>query len=149
MNQEIQRRTTKRGDILEAEDWVGPILRFIGYWGQECGHFDAAGLVYYGQMREALETAVNVALYLETSKPAERRMYSTRQLGAILGMSHVAVMKRAARGEEWVNAQTSNVIRKIDMRRKRAQQLETLGIADAREQLRATGTDNVRPFPQR
>lgn len=92
-------RVDRRGNEIEAEEWVSAALRFIGYWGEMAMHHDPAALVHARAIIDRVNEITDMALAMEHSRPKERKFYSLRQLGDIMGTSHVAVLKRIAKGK--------------------------------------------------
>lgn len=133
---------TKRGHTMEAEDYAAVALRFVNRLAWHCGTFDPAGLAHMEELADALDRARNIVIAAERAKPKHARMYSDRELGAIMGVSHTAVQKRGAIGQAVIDAAAPNIVRRRELTQRRAEILQRAGVED----LRATGTDNVTPL---
>lgn len=129
------RRLNKRHEIVEAEEWAAVIERFHKYLLEEA-IYDPAALILVDKLIENLQDGRDIVLFHNGQLPKEQRTYTQRQLGEMLGISHVAVGKRAKRGAVLVGAAVPSLKGKRKFAAIRAAELEARGVEDLRDNVR-------------
>jgi hypothetical protein len=109
---------------------VAFLTRALIAWGDRVAE-DPAALVHLRELESTLRDQTNRGIW----EANRRERYSERDMGAILGVSHQAIHKRASLGELVAAAVTAArgggaLIRLGEVRARRARLLEAAGVED-------------------
>lgn len=91
---EPQGKPARTPRVVETEEYVAALARFVDGYGRRIGE-DPAAIAYLGDLQQRLTDAVNVGLATAQGKQGG---WSMREIAAIFGTSHVAVLKRIKQG---------------------------------------------------
>lgn len=123
----------------ETSDYVAFMLRVFNGFGDRIAD-DPAALAHLRDLEAAFANAVNMGIFRANSGESK---YSTPEIGRLLGVSHQAIGKRAAKGRDaYAELQRARgagaVIRLAVLRSRRAELLEAAAVPDR------TGTERER-----
>src|SRR5215469_4259967 len=120
-----------RRRATETSDFVAMMLRIVNAYGDRIAA-DPAALVHYRDIENELRDAVNRGIF-EANRGENH--YSQNDIGAILGVTHIAIHKRIGLGEN-VYAEMQQrrgagaLFRIADIRRTRAELLRAAEVTD-------------------
>jgi hypothetical protein len=124
--------------VVETEEYVAALARFIDGYGRRVGE-DPAAIAYFQDLQKRLTDAVNVGL---ATAHKRKGGWSLRDLGRYMGTSHVAALKRVKQGMAIISRReaAAGVVRLADaakpsvpaLRQQRADYLAEIGEEDYR-----------------